>query len=80
VLDELVVPWFASTVVGAHNVVLAPAWLHGPLIRAGLTRSHGIELVDGVADHLGVIWHPAFSTYIEQQLDHLEGGNLGLAA
>lgn len=80
VLDELVVPWFASTVVGAHNVVLAPAWLHGPLIRAGLTRSHGIELVDGVADHLGVIWHPAFSTYIEQQLDHLEGGNLGLVA
>lgn len=80
VLDELVVPWFASTVAGAHNVVMAPAWMHGLLIRAGLTRSHGIELVDGWADHLGVIWHAAFRTYIEQQLDRLEGGNLELVA
>ena len=80
VLDELVVPWFASTVAGAHNVVMAPAWMHGLLIRAGLTRSHGIELVDGVADHLGVIWHSAFRTYIEHELDRLEGGYLELVA
>lgn len=72
VLDELVVPWFASTMAGANNIVLAPAWMHGPLIRAGITRSHGIELVDGLADHLGVIWHPVFRDYINTQLDSLE--------
>lgn len=71
VFDELVVPWFASTVAGANNVVLAPVWLHGVLIRAGLTRSRGIELVDGWADHLGVIWHPALHTYITRQLELL---------
>lgn len=72
VMDELVVPWFASTVAGAHNVVLAPRFLHAILVRAGLKRSHGIELVDGWAEHLGVIWHPALHKYIDGVLDRLE--------
>ncbi len=81
VMDELVVPWFASTVSGAHNVVLAPAFLHRLLIRAGLTRSHGIELVDGWAEHLGVIWHRALHRYVDGVLDQLESGpHLTLAA
>lgn len=79
VFDELVIPWFASTVAGANNVVLAPTWLHGTLIRAGLTRSHGIELVGGWADHLGVIWHPTFYDYITQQMDLLEATQQSVA-
>lgn len=80
VLDELVVPWFASSVVGAHNVVLAPRALHGMLIRAGLRRSHGVELIDGLAEHLGVIWHPALHRYVEHVLDQLERGKDPAAA
>ncbi len=72
VFDELVVPWFASSVKGANNVVLAPARLHPLLVRIGLTRSRGIELVDGWADHLGVIWHPALHSYVAYALDQLE--------
>lgn len=72
VLDELVVPWFASTVQGAHNVVLCPRALHALLVRSGLRRSRGAELIDGWAEHLGVIWHPALLSYIDQVLDRLE--------
>ncbi|MCC7289187.1 hypothetical protein IT414_02230 [bacterium] len=80
VFDELVVPWFASTVSGANNVVLAPARLHPLLVRLGLTRSRGIELVDGWADHLGVIWHPALHRQVDLALDRLETDRLVLAA
>lgn len=72
VLDELVVPWVASTVKGGHNVILCPKAIHWLLIRAGFRRSRGIELVDGWAEHLGVIWHPALHHYIESVLDELE--------
>lgn len=80
VFDELVVPWFASTLRGANNVVLAPARLHPLLVRFGLTRSRGIELVDGWADHLGVIWHPALHRQVEMALDEIESRRLTRAA
>lgn len=73
VLDELVVPWFASSVAGAHNIVLAPRFLHPMLINFGLSRSNGVELVDGWAEHIGVIWHPSLHHYIEHVLDQIEG-------
>lgn len=80
VLDELVVPWFASSMAGAHNVVLAPAFLHPLLINFGLTRSHGVELVDGWAEHVGVIWHQGLHRHVERVLDQVEGRSSELVA
>jgi pimeloyl-ACP methyl ester carboxylesterase len=74
VLDELVVPFFASSVKGANNVVLAPEFIHKPLIKLGFRRSRGVELVNGWAEHLGVIWHPALHNYVDDVLDQLEAG------
>ena len=72
VFDQLVVPWFASTMYGAKNVVLAPAVFHRLLSSVGFTRSEGVELVHGYAEHLFVIWHRQFHRYIENTLDELE--------
>ena len=72
VFDEFVVPWFASSIQGAHNVVLAPSILHGLLGRVGFKRSHGVQLVHGYAGHLFVIWHSRFHEYIERTLSELE--------
>lgn len=78
IFDQLVVPWFASTMYGAKNVVLAPAILHRLLSRAGFRRSEGVELIHGYAEHLFVIWHRQFHDYIGQQLDRLAGQQLEL--
>jgi len=72
VFDEFVVPWFASSIHGAHNVVLAPSIMHGLLGRVGFKRSPEVQLVHGYAGHLLVIWHRQFHKYIERTLDELE--------
>ncbi|MBP9826990.1 alpha/beta fold hydrolase [Candidatus Saccharibacteria bacterium] len=72
VFDQLVVPWFASGMLGAQNVVLVPKTLQRLLKGAGLTRSNGTELIHGYADHLFIIWHKQFHAYIERTLDQLE--------
>jgi len=72
VFDQLVVPWFASTVYGAQNVVLAPKIMHKLLCGIGFRRSKGVELLHGYAEHLFVIWHKQFYAYIESTLDELE--------
>ena len=72
VFDEFVVPWFASSIHGARNVVLAPSILHGLLGRFGFKRSPEVQLVHGYAGHLLVIWHSQFHQYIERTLDELE--------
>jgi pimeloyl-ACP methyl ester carboxylesterase len=71
ILDQLVVPWFGSTITGANNVVLAPGFTHSTLIKKGFKQSRGIELIDGLAGHLGVIYHPALHHYVRQELDKL---------
>lgn len=72
VFDEFVVPWFASSIHGARNVVLAPSIIHGLLGRVGFKRSPEVQLVHGYAGHLLVIWHSQFHQYIERTLDELE--------
>ena len=72
IFDELVIPWSASMVVGAHNVVLAPRVMHKLLKGLGLRRSEGVELIHGFADHLFVIWNKQFHAYILAEIDKLE--------
>lgn len=71
-LDSLVWPFWASVLNGAENILLAPAWLHPLLRRAGFRRSNGVELVDGYTGHLGIIKHPAVLDAIGRQFDKLE--------
>jgi len=72
VFDQLVVPWFASNVYGARNVVLMPRGLHRFMTSVGFRRSEGVELIHGYADHLFVIWHKRLHEYIEAELVKLE--------
>lgn len=70
--DQLVLPFFASILSGADNVVLAPSSLHPLFKRLGFRRSKGVELVHGYAGHLGIIKHPEILRRLEEQLDLLE--------
>ncbi len=72
VFDQLVWPFWASTLKGAENVVLAPSWTHPILKRLGIRRSNGIELVDGIAEHAFIVRHPAILEAIDRQLDKIE--------
>ena len=73
--DQLVLPFFASVLNGAENIVLAPSWMHPLLRRVGFRRSNGVELVDGFAGHLGIIKHPAILRAIDRQFDKIEAAN-----
>lgn len=70
--DQLVWPFLASTLKGAENVVLAPSWTHSILKRLGVRRSQGIELVDGLAEHVFIMRHPAIFKLVDQRLDGME--------
>lgn len=71
--DELVWPFLASKLKGAENIVLAPSWTHSTLKRLGMRRSKGIELVDGLAEHVFIMRHPAIFVLVDKQLDKIEG-------
>ncbi len=70
--DQLVLPFFASILKGAQNIVIAPKVLHPLLMKLGFRRSNGVELVDGIADHLSIISHDVVLRLIDQMFDELE--------
>lgn len=80
VFDELVVPFFASALHGAHNVIVAPKMLHHTLIALGFRRSKGIELIDGFAEHIFIIWNQKLHAHIHRALDALEAEHLEVSA
>ncbi len=73
--DQLVLPFFASVLKGAENIVIAPKVLHPLLVRLGFRRSNGVQLVDGIADHLSIISHGAVLRLVEKMFDDLESSN-----
>lgn len=72
IFDQLVLPFFASVLKGAENIVIAPKVFHPLLKKLGFRRSNGVELVDGIADHLSIISHGAVLRLIEKMFDDLE--------
>jgi len=80
VFDQLVVPWFASTVHGSKNVILMPKSLHKLLRGIGLRADDEAELIHGYAEHLFIIWHKKFHSYILSTLDSIEFSQLEIAS
>ncbi len=78
--DQLVWPFFASTLKGAENIVLAPGWAHPALKRLGFRRSKGVELVNGFAEHASIVRHPAIFRLVDTQFDRIEASYWAKAA
>lgn len=72
VFDQLVLPFFASVLKGAKNIVIAPRFMHPLLLKLGFRRSNGVELVDGFADHLSIISHQSVLRLLHGVFDELE--------
>lgn len=76
--DQLIVPWFSSFLLGAHNVVIAPRRMRGVLARFGQQRrSRGVLQVHGYCDHISVVACPAVHNYIRSVL--MDAENMRLA-
>jgi len=73
--DQPVWPFFASTLKGAENGVLAPSWTHSTLKRLGIRRSKGVELVNGFAEHAFIVRHPTIFRLVDVQLDKIEAAH-----
>ncbi len=70
--DIAVLPFSASLLKDAENIVLAPKVLHPLLRRLGLRRSKGVELVNGLVGHVGIVKHPAALHAIKERIEKLE--------
>lgn len=71
--DFLVVPFWHSLSKEAQNVVVAPKSVHSILKRLGFRRSNGVELVEGLTEHLFIVKHSAVLRLFGEWLDGLTG-------